>query len=59
MNSPNNIVIDRIPNWATVIFHAELDRLREQYGVRVRIAADGTGLGPLEELEPLRRETAE
>jgi len=53
MNSPNNIVIDQIPNWATIMFHAELDRLREQYGVRVRVRADGRNSQPLTELQPL------
>ena len=41
MKSPNHIVIDEIPNWAIVQFHIELDRLRSEYNVRVRIKDDG------------------
>jgi hypothetical protein len=54
MNSPNNIVIDEIPNWAVILFHAELDRLRDQYGVRVRIKTDGRTSRPLRTLPYLQ-----
>lgn len=50
MNSPNNIVIDQIPNWAVVQFHIELDRLRSQYDVRIRIKDNGKTSSPLRDL---------
>ena len=59
MNSPNNIVIDQIPNWAHIMFHAELDRLRNQYGVRVRIKTDGRTSRPLRDLPLLQDITPE
>jgi hypothetical protein len=59
MNSPNNIVIDQIPNWAVITFHAELDRLRDQYGVRVRIKSDGRTSRPLRDLPLLQNITEE
>ena len=59
MNSPNNIVIDQIPNWAHIMFHAELDRLRDQYGVRVRIKSDGRTSRPLRTLPYLEDITPE
>jgi hypothetical protein len=50
MKSPNQIVIDEIPNWAIVQFHIELDRLRSEYNVRVRIKDDGRTNKSLREL---------
>jgi GMP synthase-like glutamine amidotransferase len=50
MKSPNQIVIDEIPNWAIVQFHIELDRLRSEYNVRVRIKDDGRTNKVLREL---------
>lgn len=52
IKSPNNIVIDQIPNWAIVQFHIELDRLREQYDVRIRIKDDGRTSKILRDLPP-------
>ena len=50
MKSPNNIVIDQIPNWAIVQFHMELDQLREKYDVRIRIKDDGRTNKPFRDL---------
>jgi hypothetical protein len=47
MNSPNNIVIDNIPNEYIVQVHEMLDLIREQYGVRLRIKKDGRTSSPL------------
>ena len=50
MNSPNNLVIDQIPNDYIVQVHQMLDLMREQYGVRVRIKKDGRISSPLLDL---------
>lgn len=58
MNSPNNIVIDGIPNEHIIEIHEMLDLIREQYGVRVRIKKDGRTSSPLSEL-PTRNQCYE
>jgi len=50
MNSPNNLVIDQIPNDYIVQVHQMLDLMREQYGVRVRIKKNGRTSSPLLDL---------
>jgi hypothetical protein len=52
MNSPNNIVIDGIPNEHIVQVHLMLDKMREQFNVRVRIKKDGKTSSPLSDLPP-------
>jgi hypothetical protein len=47
MNSPNNIVIDQIPNDYIVQVHEMLDQIRLQYGIRLRIKKDGRTSSPL------------
>jgi len=39
--SPNVILLDQIPNEHILAVHQALDAIREQYGVRLRIKADG------------------
>ena len=53
MNLPNNIVIDNIPNEHIAEVHLILDKMREQFNVRVRIKKDGRTSSSLEELPPL------
>jgi hypothetical protein len=52
MNSPNNIIIDNIPNDYIVQVHQQLDLIREQYGIRLRIKKDGRTSSPLALLPP-------
>lgn len=50
MNSPNNIVIDNIPNQHIIQVHLMLDKMRKQFNVRVRIKKDGRTSSPLTDL---------
>lgn len=52
MNLPNNIVIDNIPNEHIAEVHQMLDKMREQFNVRVRIKKDGRTSSSLEHLPP-------
>ena len=53
MNLPNNIVIDNIPDIHMAEVHLILDKMREQFNVRVRIKKDGRTSSSLEHLPPL------
>ncbi len=48
--SPNQVLLDGIPNEHIVAIHMALDKLRAKYGVRLRIKADGRSTSPARDL---------